>query len=114
MTIQLPKVIASIPPAQQRPFPLGAFSLALAACAILCGFRRSKVLRLAFAMVVLACATVMFTGCNGGLAGGPSTKVGSAVITVTGTSGSHHASTTVTLVVQWDWSPDKDESKCRN
>jgi hypothetical protein len=100
MTIHLPKPIAGFPPAQKRSFPIGPLSLTLAACGVLCGYRRSKILRLAFAMAVLACATVTFTGCNGGLAGAPSTAPGSYVITVTGTSGSRHASTTITLMVQ--------------
>jgi hypothetical protein len=39
-------------------------------------------------------------GCGGGFLGPVSTQPGNYVVTITGTSGSAHASTTVTVVVQ--------------
>jgi hypothetical protein len=64
--------------------------------------RRRSLPRLA-AMVVLAfaisAAALAITGCNAGFAG-PSTPAGQYTITITGTSGSLHPSTTVTVVVQ--------------
>jgi hypothetical protein len=43
---------------------------------------------------------VLISGCTGGFAGGPSTALGTYVVSVTGTRGSHHPSTTVTIVVK--------------
>ena len=42
----------------------------------------------------------MLAGCGGGFLGPPTLQPGSYVVTVTGTSGSTQASTTVTVVVQ--------------
>jgi hypothetical protein len=99
MTVQLPKPIASVPPSRKRPFPSVPVSFVLALCGGLYWYRRAKQLRLAFATILLAGATMALLGCNGGL-GGPTVAAGNYVITVTGTSGSLHSSTTVTLVVQ--------------
>jgi hypothetical protein len=46
---------------------------------------------------MLAGGTLALSGCNGGLQNAARTPY---VITVTGTSGAQHASTTVTLIVQ--------------
>jgi hypothetical protein len=55
------------------------------------------------AVAVMACAisvaALVISGCNGGFAG-QNTPVGQHTITITGTSGSLHPSTTVTVVVQ--------------
>jgi sugar lactone lactonase YvrE len=105
MTIQLPQLIAGIvpirtPAAPQTPVLLGLFSLLFAACGVLCGIRQTRFLRLVLAAAALAVATLMFTGCGGGLPGRSSTPPGSYIITVTGTSGALHESTTVTLGVE--------------
>lgn len=100
MTIQLAPLGADIPPAQKHPWPLAPISFALAACGMIYRFRRVRALRFGFAMAALAAATVTFSACHGGFAGTPTTIAGNYVITVTGTSGTQHVSTTVTLVVQ--------------
>jgi Bacterial Ig-like domain (group 3)/NHL repeat len=105
MSVQLAPMIAGMvptgtPPAPRYLFPLGSFSLMFAICGVLCEWRRPKALRLFVATTALAGATLMFTGCGGGLPGKSVAPEGRYVITVTGTSGTLHASTTVTLVVQ--------------
>jgi sugar lactone lactonase YvrE len=65
-------------------------------------FIRRPLPRLAAAMLaiaVISVAAITLTGCNGGFAG-LSTPKGQYIVTVTGTSGSLHPSTTVTVVVQ--------------
>jgi len=65
-------------------------------------FLRRPLPRLAAAMLAIAVvsvAAITLTGCNGGFAG-LSTPKGQYIVTVTGTSGSLHPSTTVTVVVQ--------------
>jgi hypothetical protein len=57
-------------------------------------------LQLGFAILALAAITTIFMGCGVGAANGPSTPAGTYVITITGTSGAQHASTTITLIVQ--------------
>jgi FG-GAP-like repeat/Bacterial Ig-like domain (group 3) len=100
MTVQLAHPAAIPPASPQRMLPLALLGLLFAASCFFYGYKRSKVFRLAFAAVILAEATMIFAGCQGGFSGGPGTPPGNYVITVTGTSGSQQASTTVTLVVQ--------------
>jgi hypothetical protein len=113
MTVQLPKLIAGVPggvPTEISPggvprspgrhVPLTSMSVALLAALLLFRtFGKKRMVR--FGLATAACAAVLFViaGCNGGLAGGSSTPNGTYVITVTGTSGNLHASTTVTIVV---------------
>jgi hypothetical protein len=61
--------------------------------------RIPRTLVLAVALAVLGSTTAFVTGCGGGFAS-PLTPVGNYTVTVTGTSGSLQASTTVTLAVQ--------------
>jgi len=69
-------------------------------CAVFVLTRVPRRLRLASAFAGFAGVAMLISGCSGGFAGGPSTTLGSYVLTVTGTSGSHHPSTTVTIVVK--------------
>ena len=73
---------------------LGLFSVAFMLT------RVPRKLRLAGALAGFAGVAMLISGCSGGFAGGPSTALGSYVLTVTGTSGSHHPSTIVTIVVK--------------
>lgn len=100
MTIQLAGA-ASVRKAAMPRVPLwpiagaGALLLALQ-------FRRRPALRLASAMLIIAVISLgglALAGCNGGFAG-LSTPKGQYIVTITGTSGSLHPSTTVTVVVQ--------------
>jgi len=81
--------------------PFAPIGLALALCgAAFVLTRVPRKLRLAAALAGFAGVAMLISGCSGGFAGGPSTTLGSYVLTVTGTSGSHHPSTTVTIVVK--------------
>lgn len=109
LTIQLATAAGSVAPlaraprTPQRPFPIfpaGALTAALAILGFLVTYRRPRALRLAFAAVAFAGAVILFAGCNGGFSGGQRTTPGNYTVTVTGTSGAQHVSTTVTLAVQ--------------
>lgn len=100
MTIQLAPVGAQGPaPTTGRPvWPFAGIGTLLLALS----FRRRPLPRLAMALVfvsVISVATLTLAGCDGGFPG-LSTPKGQYVVTVTGTSGSLHPSTTVTVVVQ--------------
>ena len=116
LTIQLPTVTASISdrdiPASHKPLPALPFSRGFvvfvavfvaafgAVFVVTLGRKRiPRTLVLAVALAILAVATSLVTGCGGGFANTPATQAGNFTITVTGTSGSFHASTTVTLTV---------------
>jgi len=78
-------------------------ALCVGACAL--SLRRGKRRRRNRAGRVLAPAllvpmTVLILGCGGGFSNGSKATPGSYAVTITGTSGSLHASTTVTVVVQ--------------
>jgi sugar lactone lactonase YvrE len=109
LTIQLATLASSnsardIPASPQRlpalPFRL-AFAVFGAVFAAVPGRKRiPRTLALAVTLAVLGIATSLVTGCGGGFANTPSTPAGNYTVTVTGTSGSFQASTTVTLAVQ--------------
>jgi Bacterial Ig-like domain (group 3)/FG-GAP-like repeat len=103
MTVTLAAKAVNVPgPARKYPsIPLRPFSVAFALCgAAFMLTRMPRKLRLAGALAGFAGVAMLISGCSGGFAGGPSTALGSYVLTVTGTSGSHHPSTTVTIVVK--------------
>jgi len=100
MTIQLAPVNAQgLPPTTGAPvWPVAGIGSLLLALT----FVRRRLPRLAMALVfvsLISAATLTLAGCNGGFPG-LSTPKGQYVVTVTGTSGSLHPSTTVTVVVQ--------------
>jgi hypothetical protein len=81
------------------------FALFGVALSVVAGRRRipkliPRTMGLAVALIVLGVATLLGTGCGGGFANTPVTPAGNYVVTITGTSGSFQASTTVTLAVQ--------------
>jgi hypothetical protein len=96
--------IPSAPPAG----PVGRVAGVLAGLCLLAGilsagFRGTARRRLAALVILFAAVSgsiVLLSACSGGFAGGAVTPKGAYVITVTGTSGSLQASTTVNLVVE--------------
>jgi sugar lactone lactonase YvrE len=104
MTIQLAKLAASMPahdtPGGHRGFPVLPFSLGFVLVGGVFGRKRvPRTLVLALTLATVGLMTSLLTGCGGGFANNP-TQAGNYTVTVTGTSGSFQASTTVTLVVQ--------------
>jgi sugar lactone lactonase YvrE len=104
MTIQLATLATTVPGREPRP-PAGRFLVAsfLLAVGCLTGVRRRcgpARFRLIAMSAILAFAAIATVGCGGGLIGPSSTQPGQYVVTITGTSGSLQASTTVTVVVQ--------------
>ena len=100
MTIQLGAAVASNTdrgiPAHHQGLPVAQFSLAFVLFgAVLARKRLPRTLVLALALTVLGVATSLVTSCGGGFSAPPS-----YTITVTGTSGTFQASTTVTLMVK--------------
>jgi len=100
MTIQLaPMSARALPPTSNVPvWPVAGIGTLLLALS----FVGRRLPRLAMALMLvslISVATLTLAGCNGGFPG-LSTPKGQYVITVTGTSGSLHPSTTVTVVVQ--------------
>jgi hypothetical protein len=109
MTIQLAALTASNSarevPANHKGLPVVPFTLGFAVFGVVFGGvlgrkRIPRTLVLGLALAVLGVSTLVVTGCGGGFANTPSTPAGNYTVTVTGTSGSFSASTTVTLVVQ--------------
>ena len=96
LTIQTAAHTAGMPAHQQR-FPFVPLSLAAGLC-VVAGRRKrlARFLPILLLVATLAGATFMLVGCNGGFPA-PGQNV---TITVTGTSGSQHVSTTVTLIVK--------------
>lgn len=103
LTIQLATSAASVVD-PQRKIPLAPFTFAFAVGLCGIGFRRKRFFRKckrALAFAILACAASTLMGCGGtGSHEATVTQPGSYVVTITGTSGSAHVSTTVTVVVQ--------------
>jgi Bacterial Ig-like domain (group 3)/FG-GAP-like repeat len=104
MTIQLATLAAISPaspiPAHRGGFPVALFSLASVLLGADLGRKRlPRALLLVSLLATLGVTAAMFTGCNGGFASSPN-PAGTYRVTVTGTSGAFHASTTVTLMVQ--------------
>jgi hypothetical protein len=103
MTVTLAAKAINVP-ARLPKLPVAPFApvgVAFALCAVAFFLIRvPRKLRLAGALAGFAGVAMLISGCSGGFAGGPSTALGSYVLTVTGTSGSHHPSTTVTIVVK--------------
>jgi hypothetical protein len=104
MTIQLAKLAANIS-GEERRASAGQFvfaSLFLAACC-LSGVRRKRwptQFRLVAFFAILVFAGMTTVSCNGGFLSPPTTHPGQYLVTITGTSGSVRASTTVTVVVR--------------
>ncbi len=103
LTIQLLSATTaslSKPPQLRLPFvPLFA-TLALCCTAFL--YRRSTriIVRRSLVLTSLFVVAAFLSACNGGFAGKHETVRGNYVVTITGTSGSLHRSTTVTITVQ--------------
>jgi hypothetical protein len=96
MTIHDNRQTAAIP-AHSRSFPFAPISLAAGLCVMASQRKRlAKSMPMILLIATLAGGTLVLTGCNGGFAE-PSQKF---VITVTGSSGSQHVSTTVNLIVK--------------
>lgn len=74
----------------------------LALCCTAFLFRRSTriVVRRSLIFASLFLVAAFLSACNGGFAGKPETVRGNYVLTITGTTGSLHRSTTVTITVQ--------------
>jgi sugar lactone lactonase YvrE len=111
LTIQLATLAASGSPVRDIPanrrfpvnrgFPLPPFSLGFVLFGAVLGRKRiPRTLVLVLALASLGVATSLLSGCGGGFSNTPSTPAGNYSITVTGTSGSFQASTTVTLAVE--------------
>ncbi|MFZ0419023.1 MAG: Ig-like domain repeat protein [Candidatus Sulfotelmatobacter sp.] len=100
LTSQLAAVAARIDP--QRKTPFGSLAIAMGLCGM--GFRRkglSRRFKRGLTLTSLACVAFTLTGCGGGgFLRTSSPQPQSYVLTITGTSGSIQASTTVTVVVQ--------------
>jgi hypothetical protein len=100
MTIHTATLTAEIPANRnpQTPFPF----MAMASCAaVLLSYRKRLGTALAAILLVgwLAGGTLVLSGCNGGFAGKPAPKSFTYLVTITGTSGNLHPSTTITLMV---------------
>ncbi len=103
MTIQLEPSAAqrtAALPAVPRP-PIGPLSgiLVLLVAATFHKRRMPRLARVLALAAIVSAAAFTLAACNGGFAGA-STPAGQYIVTVTGTSGSLHPSTTVTVVVQ--------------
>jgi hypothetical protein len=104
LTIQLPTVTAFIAPSEHHTPAWPGLALGLSLC-LACGvvlMRRGSARKahVAFACSGLAAVALLIAGCNGGFSSPPITPNGTYVVTITGTSGVLHSSTTVTIVVK--------------
>jgi sugar lactone lactonase YvrE len=111
LTIQLATLAASSSPVRDIPakhrfpanhgFPFAPISMGFVLFGAVLGRKRiPRGLVLVLALASLGVATSLLSGCGGGFANTPPTPAGNYTITVTGTSGSFQASTTVTLAVE--------------
>ena len=99
MTIRNSAQTASIPRKSNHQNPLAPVSLAAGICAFARKRKQlAKSLPILLAFATLAGGVLILTGCSG--LAGKAPQPESHVVTIVGTSGSLHASTTVTLVVQ--------------
>jgi hypothetical protein len=99
MTIQTSAQTAGIPRNSDQKNPFAPVSLAAGICLFARKRKRlAKSLPMLLAFAALAGGTLMLTGCSGFADKAPQSK--SHAVTIVGTSGTLHASTTVTLVVQ--------------
>jgi hypothetical protein len=100
MTIQTAAASAYLPASPSQRLPFAAMSMA--AAFIFIG-KRKRIGKSA-AMLLLAISIIggalMMTGCDGGFAGKTAPQSHTYLITITGTSGNLHPSTTITLIVQ--------------
>jgi hypothetical protein len=102
LTLQLPAKAENIP-AQHPEFPLVPVLFGMLFAVECLAFALTHVprgLRLAGALAGVAGVALLFSGCSGGFTGGASTQLGTYRLTITGTSGRFHPSTTVTIVVK--------------
>jgi hypothetical protein len=101
LTIRTATQTAGIPTDHNRQFPLTPTFLA-AGVIVLAGNRKRLGMSMAafLVMATLLGGTWMMTGCNGGFAGKPGPQSRTYIITITGTSGSLHPSTNITLIVR--------------
>jgi sugar lactone lactonase YvrE len=105
LTIQLATLTAGLPardlPANRQRLPMVPFSLAFVLFGAVLGRKRiPRTLVLALALTGLGVTASLLAGCGGGFANTPPTPAGNYTVTVTGTSGTIQASTTVTLIVK--------------
>jgi trimeric autotransporter adhesin len=104
LTIQLlsASTAASRPADQQHKIPFAPFSTAVALGCIALGYRYStrRIIKSALIFASFFLVATFLSACNGGLASKPGTLPGNYVITITGTSGALHRSTTITLTIQ--------------
>jgi hypothetical protein len=99
MTIQTSVQTARIPRKSNQQFPLAPSGLAAGICLFASKRKRfAKSLRILLAFATLTGGTLMVTGCSG--LADKRAESQSHVVTILGTSGALHASTTVTLIVQ--------------
>ena len=89
-------------PGRPLKIPFAPLGIAVALCGMALGFHHStrKIAKRSFALGGFLLVAAFLVSCNGGFAGKPGTLPGNFVITITGTSGNLHQSTTITLTVQ--------------
>ncbi len=101
MTVQTAAASASLPTSPAQRLPFAAISMAAAAFTFIGKRKRlgKSVAMLLLTLSVIGGALTM-TGCNAGFVGKTVAQSHTYVITITGTSGNLHPSTTITLIVQ--------------